>query len=170
MNVTKELLARLGCTRKELDAMTDRIVALLQRSDEAVEQAIVRIYDRQTHEEKAVHATTQLNGIGFQACDARRGTYWARLILGGRHLFADRMPKARRMAIKYRVQLTVLAFEKKQKAERERQARLDRMSCPTTFSPEDLEREMMRIEAEADRAQSRREEAAKAAWKGRAER
>lgn len=157
MNVTKQTLASLGTDRAGFDAMTNRIVALLQRSDEAVEQAIVRIYDRQTREEKAVYATTQLNGIGFQACDARRGTYWARLILGGRHLFADRMPKARAMVIKYRVQLTVLAFEKKQKAERERQARLDRMSCPTTFSPEDVEREMMRIEAEGDRAQSRRE-------------
>jgi hypothetical protein len=170
MNVTKELLARLGCTRKEFDATTAVIVALLKRSDKAVEQAILRIYDRQTRDEKAVQATTQLNGIGFQACDARRGTYWARLILGGRHLFADRMPKARAMVIKYRVQLTVLAFEKKQKAERERQARLDRMSCATTFNPEDLEREMQAMEAEADRAQSRREEAAKAAWKGRVER
>ena len=42
MNVTKELLARLGCTRQEFDAMTKRIVELLGRSDEAVEQAIVR--------------------------------------------------------------------------------------------------------------------------------
>lgn len=157
MNVTKELLARLGCTRQEFDAMTKRIVELLGRSDEAVELAIVRIYDRQTQDEKRTESTNHLNGIGFQACDARRGTYWARLILGGRRLFADRMPKARAMTVKYRVQLTVLAFEKKQKAERERQARLERMSCPTTFSPEDLEREMQAIEAAGDRAQSRRE-------------
>lgn len=112
MNITKELLANLGCTRKEFDAMTAKIVALLERSDHAVEQAVVRIYDRQTQDEKAVHATIRQNGIGFQACDARRGTYWARLILSGRHLFADRMPKARAMVIKYRAQLTVLAFEK----------------------------------------------------------
>lgn len=170
MNVTKDLLARLGCTRKEFDATCATIVALLERSDKAVEQAIVRIYDRQTQDEKQVEATTHLNGIGFQACDARRGTYWARLILGGRHLFADRMPKARRMAIKYRAQLTVLAFEKQAKAERERQARLDRMSCPTTFDPEDAEREMHEMERRADRAQSQREEAAKAAWKARVER
>ncbi len=170
MNVTKQMLASLGTDRAGFDAMTDRIVALLQRSDEAVEQAIVRVYDRQTQDEKRVEATTHLNGIGFQACDARRGTYWARLILGGRHLFADRMPKARRMAIKYRAQLTVLAFEKQAKAERERQARLDRMSCPTTFDPEDAEREMHEMERRADRAQSQREEAAKAAWKARVER
>lgn len=157
MNVTKALLVSLGTDRAGFDAMTDRIVALLQRSDEAVEQAIVRIHDRQTREEKGVMATIEHNGIGFQACDARRGTYWARLILGGRHLFADRMPKARAMCVKYRVQLTVLAFEKKQRAERERQARLDRMSCATTFNPEDLEREMQAMEAAGDRAQSRRE-------------
>jgi hypothetical protein len=157
MNVTKSLLVSLGTDRKGFDAMSERIVALLERSDEAVEQAIVRIHDRQTKGEKNAMATVEDNGIGFQACDARRGTYWARLILGGRHLFADRMPKARKMTIKYRAQLTVLAFEKRQRAERERQARLDRLSDLATFSPEDLEREMQAMEAAGDRAQSRRE-------------
>ncbi len=137
--------------------MTATIVALLKRSDKAVEQAILRIYDRQTKEEKQIEATTHHNGIGFQACDARRGTYWARLILGGRHLFADRMPKARAMTIKYRTQLTVLAFEKKQKLEQERQARLVRMSCPSTLRIEDIERVMMEIEMRGDREQSLRE-------------
>ncbi len=157
MNVTKSLLVSLGTNRSEFDFMMKGIVALLERSDHAVEQAIVRIHDRQTKGEKNAMTTVEDNGIGFQACDARRGTYWARLILGGRHLFADRMPKARKMTIKYRAQLTVLAFEKRQRAERERQARLDRMSDLATFSPEDLEAEMMRVEAEGDRAQSRRE-------------
>ncbi len=157
MNVTKSLLVSLGTNRTEFDFMMKGIVALLERSDHAVEQAIVRIYDRQTKGEKNAMATVEDNGIGFQACDARRGTYWARLILGGRHLFADRMPKARKMTIKYRTQLTVLAFEKMQKAERERQARLDRLSDLATFSPEDLEREMQAMEAAGDRAQSRRE-------------
>lgn len=117
----------------------------------------MRIFDRQTRGEQNAQATLEDNGVGFQACDARRGTYYARLIMGGRHLFADRVPGARKMAIKYRVQLTVLAFQKKQKAERERQARLTRMSDATTFSPEDLEREMQAMEAAGDRAQSRRE-------------
>ncbi len=170
MDVTKELLRRLGTDRKGFEAMEGKIVALLDRSDRAVEQAIVRIYDRQTRDEKQVEATTHLNGIGFQACDARRGSYWARLILDGRQLFADRMPKARAMAKKYRSQLAVLAFEKQLKAEAERQARLDRMSDATTFRPEDLEAEMARLEAEGDRAQTRREESAKAAWKARVER
>jgi hypothetical protein len=157
MNVTKDLLVSLGTDRAEFNAMTKRIEDLLSRSDVAVEQAIVRIYDRQTRNEKAAYATVEDNGIGFQACDARRGTYWARLILSGRHLFTDRMPKARAMVIKYRTQLTVLAFEKQRKAERDRQARLDRMSDAMTFSPEDLEREMQAIEAAGDRDQSRRE-------------
>lgn len=114
MNVTKEFLTSLGTDRSGFDAMTKRIVELLNRSDNAVEQAIVRIYERQTQDEKSSHSTNHLNGIGFQSCDARRGTYWAGLILKGYHLFADRMPKARAMVIKYRVQLTVLAFQKKQ--------------------------------------------------------
>jgi hypothetical protein len=157
MNVTKALLVSLGTDRAGFDAMTQRIVALLERSDVAVEQAIVRIFARQTRGEQNAQATLEDNGVGFQACDARRGSYYAKLIMGGRHLFADRVPAARRMAIKYRTQLTVLAFQKKQKAERERQARLTRMSDATTFNPNDVEAEMMRVEAEQDRAQSRRE-------------
>ncbi len=112
MNVTADLLRSLGCNRAQFDARCEEIAALLERSDKAVEAAIVRIYDRQTRDEKSSEATVHHNGIGFQACDARRGTYWARLILSGRHLFADRMPKARQMTVKYRRQLAVLSFEK----------------------------------------------------------
>jgi hypothetical protein len=157
MNVTKDLLVRLGTDRAEFEHETRQIVALLERSDHAVEKAIVRIYDRQTKDEKATETTNHLNGIGFQACDARRGTYWARLILSGRHLFADRMPKARAMVVKYRAQLTVLAFEKRMKKEQERRQRLDRLSSMSTFSIEDVEREMMYVEAKGDRQQTLRE-------------
>ena len=86
----------------------------------------------------------------------------------------QRMPQGafapRAMVIKYRAQLAVLAFEKRQRAEQERQARLDRMSDSSTFRPEDLEAEMMRIEAEGDLEQTRREERAKAAWQASVER
>lgn len=112
MNVTAALLSSLGCTRAQFDARCEEIATLLSRSDKAVETAIVRIYDRQTRDEKSANETVHHNGIGFQACDAKRGGYWARLILSGRHLFADRMPKARSMTIKYRRQLAVLSFIK----------------------------------------------------------
>jgi hypothetical protein len=151
MNVTKNLLLSLGTTRREFNATSDMIVALLERSNHAVEQAVVRIYEHQTRDEKDISATVESNGIGFQACDARRGTYWARLILNGSHLFDYNLPKARRMAIKYRNQLTVLAFLKKKHADSAREARLERLSSVTTFNPEDLEREMVEQEYRASK-------------------
>ena len=113
MNVTKELLAHLGTDRKGFEAMTVRIVALLERSNAAVEQALTRIYDAQTRSEKASGCTQELNGVGFRAGgDDITGSYYAKQIKLGRHLFEDRMPKARKLAIRYRKQLTVLAFIK----------------------------------------------------------
>jgi len=91
---------------------TDQIVDLLNRSDLAVERAVVAIYDRQTADEKASDSTNHDNNVGFQACDARRGSYWARLIKGGHHLYPDRLAKARKMAVKYRRQLVDIANSK----------------------------------------------------------
>ncbi len=90
----------------------NEIVALLMKSDRAVERAVVAIYERQTADEKASDSTNHDNNIGFQGCDARRGSYWARLIKSGRHLFPDRIAKARPMCVKYRRQLVEIANAK----------------------------------------------------------
>ena len=118
MNITKVLLHNLSTTRDGFERMERRIVDLLERDPRADEQAILRIYDRQTRDEKASSTTNHLNGIGFQACDARRGSYYGKLIARGNHLFPYHLNVARKMAIKYRTQLTVLAFEKVLKAVR----------------------------------------------------
>ena len=46
------------------------IRALLAERADAVEQGILRLYERQTAEERATHATQEANGIGFNLYDA----------------------------------------------------------------------------------------------------
>lgn len=112
MNVTADLLRTLGTDRKAFDARCEQIAALVQRNDKAACEAICRIYGRQTDDEKQVDATKHDNGIGFQQADAKFGGFIARLYRSGCMPYADRMVRVRRMAVKYRRQLTVLAFIK----------------------------------------------------------
>ncbi len=114
MNLTKADLAALGTDRKGFDKRCEEIKALLMSSDKAVEQAILRIYDRQWPDEKATSETKHDNGIGFQQCDAKAGSFYARLIRSGHKLYPERMLRARRMAVKYRRQLACLSFLKDQ--------------------------------------------------------
>jgi hypothetical protein len=99
MNVTADLLRSLGTDRKGFEARCESIAALVSRNDKAACEAILRIYDRQTADEK-------------QACDAKFGGFIARLYRAGRMPYADRMVRVRRMALKYRRQLAVLSFIK----------------------------------------------------------
>ncbi len=60
----------------------DEINSLLNSSDEAVERAIIRLFERQNEDEQR-HATTNThNNRGFASCDARAGTRFARFLLG----------------------------------------------------------------------------------------
>ena len=87
----------------------DAIRALLDRSDKAVERAVVAIYNLQTHDEQAREDTIHRNGVGFAACHAHRGSYYARWILAGRHLTGQHLDKARRMVRHYVGQLNEIA-------------------------------------------------------------
>lgn len=112
MNVTADLLRSLGTNRKDFEARCDMIAALVQRSDKAALEAICRIYDRQTADEKQVNLTKHDNGIGFQQCDAKFGGFITRLYRAGHRPYEARMARVRRMAVKYRAQLAVLSFLK----------------------------------------------------------
>jgi hypothetical protein len=112
MNVTADLLRSLGTDRKGFEARCESIAALVSRNDKAACEAILRIYDRQTADEKQADVTKHNNGIGFQECDAKFGGFIARLYRAGRMPYADRMVRVRRMALKYRRQLAVLSFIK----------------------------------------------------------
>jgi hypothetical protein len=86
-----------------------QIIALLTCNNRAVERAILAIYDRQTQDEKRSDDTKHDNKIGFSAGDAKKGSYYARWVMSGRNLSRHHLNRARRMAVKYRRQLTEIA-------------------------------------------------------------
>lgn len=100
----------------------DAIRSLLQRSDAAVEEAILRLYERQTQDEKRSHDAKYRNRRGFSGRDAALGTKYAQWIIGmrrdhkakpgeGLHR-ADHKANAREIALRYTRQLLEEATEK----------------------------------------------------------
>ena len=90
------------------------IVELLQRSQLAVERAILRIHSFQTADEQQSGVTKHLNGMGWNGYDAEFGTSLARWIENGigryrkplgQTLTTRQLPMARKLAIKYSKQL-----------------------------------------------------------------
>lgn len=90
----------------------DSIIALLDRSDKAVERAVLAIYNRQTEDEKNSSTTTHRNGRGFSGAHAELGTYYAKWILSGRQLTGRHLCKARAMSKRYVAQLLEEAQQK----------------------------------------------------------
>jgi hypothetical protein len=87
----------------------EKILDLLERNPKAVERAIVRIYERQTEDEKAGQNTKHLNGMGFSGAHAAQGTYYAKWVLSGRRLTGAHLEKARNIAKRYAGQLLEIA-------------------------------------------------------------
>ncbi len=92
------------------DWTPETIKALLDRDVLAVERAIVAIYRRQTEDEKESYETKHHNRVGFAACHAHLGSYYARWILSGRHLSGSHVERARRMVRHYAGQLHQIAL------------------------------------------------------------
>lgn len=125
-------------------ATMDHIIGTLNRRDEvgrfAVTVAIVRIYQRQTADERCDGSTRHTNGVGFSASDARLGTYMAKWALGPRNttgnpvrMFTGKwLEKGRKMALKYRKQLLEIASQKehaKQRAAEQRRLAEERKAA-----------------------------------------
>ena len=55
---------------------------LLHNNDQAVERAIIQLFNAQTQDEQRVADSRHQNGRGFAACDAVAGTRMARWLLG----------------------------------------------------------------------------------------
>lgn len=85
-------------TRSEIDA-------LLRANPKAVERAMLALFARQTVDEQAVASTRHLNGRGFNAPSARRGSYYARWVRSGRSLSGPHLDKALRIALRHSAQL-----------------------------------------------------------------
>lgn len=163
----------------------DKIAALLKSNDRAVEKAMVSLYDRQTQDEKRDSSTRHDNKRGFRANHASKGSYYARWVLGGRRLTGHHLANARSIALHYTQQLVDEANAKETAKTRKIDADEDKREAYKSFladsdpqaefnfarprrcpdgccgEAEDHELRMQRAEAEADRAQTQREEAAK---------
>lgn len=87
----------------------DEIRGLLVANDAAVERALVRIFERQTTEEQRTEDTRVNNSVGFSACDARRGSYYAKWVMSGKRLTRHHLDLGRKIALKYVRQLTDIA-------------------------------------------------------------
>jgi len=60
----------------------DNIDNLLRKSDNAVERAMVVLFERQTRDEQNTKDAKHLNGIGFSSADSVAGTHFAQWIQG----------------------------------------------------------------------------------------
>jgi hypothetical protein len=74
----------------------ESITALLARNDNAVERALLVLFDRQTADEQMTDATRQHNGRGFTAFDAEIFSSFAKQVRQGRTLSPKQLALARK--------------------------------------------------------------------------
>jgi len=88
---------------------TDEIKNLLQTNDKMVMKSVVKIYERQTVDEKITSTTNENNGKGFNGTDAFIMTKFAEFYLNKGYLTEKQMAIARKKIMKYAKQLTIVA-------------------------------------------------------------
>lgn len=93
---------------------TGEIRSLLEKSDKAVERAIVALYSRQTESEKNSETTVEKNGIGYNGFDAKFFSSLAQQIQSGRTLSQKQIAFARKGIMKYSKQLAEIANQREQ--------------------------------------------------------
>lgn len=112
----------------------NRIIGLLERSDLAVERALVTLYDRQTQDEKVDSCTKHDNRRGFRKNHDHTGSFFARIILKGWkqdgnknrvHLNPFKLSKARGIVLHYSRQLCEEANIKQASSTRPSAAEID---------------------------------------------
>ena len=85
------------------------ILKLLDENAVAVERGLGAIFKRHTKTEQRTDDARVFNSLGFSAFDAKRGSYYARWIMSGRHFSGNHAEKALALAKKYRKQLMDIA-------------------------------------------------------------
>jgi hypothetical protein len=87
----------------------EEVKHLLQTSSKMVHRSIVKIFEKQTEDEKRAETTSHHNGVGFNGVDAELLSSYAKQILAGRTLTEKQMHYARKKIVKYAGQLTKIA-------------------------------------------------------------
>jgi predicted RNA binding protein with dsRBD fold (UPF0201 family) len=128
---TTNTLKNDRAARKAQKALVDAMVLKVERvlnspnptkRREAVEKAILVLFERQTSDEQDSESTNHNNAVGFSSADARRLSFVAKILKEGKHLKDETVAKYAPRVLKYRKQLAVIALEKQaaqQKAQSE---------------------------------------------------
>lgn len=88
---------------------------LLRTNDYALKKSIVKIYNRQTEEEKLYGRSNEDNKIGFNRYDSEDMSKFARILLDKRDLTDEQLQLARHTMPKYWKQLMQLSKEKQER-------------------------------------------------------
>lgn len=89
----------------------EQIKLLLENDDKFVMRSVVKIYERQTEDEKNSDSTAHNNGVGFNGTDAFIMTKFAKWYLEKGFMTAKQMAIAKKKIMKYAKQLTRIANE-----------------------------------------------------------
>ena len=90
----------------------NEIQEILKTNDMALQRAVMVVYANQTEHEQLAEETTELNGVGFNGCDANFLTSIAKQIQNGWTLSEKQMACVRKAMPKYWKQLQVAAEQK----------------------------------------------------------
>lgn len=91
------------------DWTKEEILRLIETSDKMVERSLVKLYEKQTEDERNAEETRHHNGVGFSGFDAPFLTSLAKQIINGRQLTQKQLQSARKALRKYAGQLTKIA-------------------------------------------------------------
>jgi hypothetical protein len=92
----------------------EEIKNLLETDDQFVCRAIVKIFEKQTEDEKASDMTDCNNGVGFNGTDAFIMSQYAKFFMEKKYLTPKQLAIAKRKIMKYAKQLTRIANEGKE--------------------------------------------------------
>jgi len=96
------------------EALVETIKVKLLTNPEWVERAILALYEKQTSDEQATMETGHDNNMGFNKPDARRMSFVAEFLKGGKHLTKEKALGVYGVKLqKYAKQLARIAQAKK---------------------------------------------------------
>ena len=87
----------------------EEIEHLLETSNKMLMRSLVKIFEKQTEDEKRTEGTRHSNGVGFNSVDAQILSSFAKQVLRYGRLSDKQLSIARRKIMKYAGQLTKIA-------------------------------------------------------------
>lgn len=87
----------------------EKMKDILNRYDDQVCKAVVKIYEYQTADEKRAHETKEHNNVGFNGADAKIMSSFAEFYMERGYLSPKQMMIARKKIMKYAGQLCKIA-------------------------------------------------------------